>query len=382
MRVVIAPDAFKESLTAPAVAEAIASGIRKAFSGIQLELVPMADGGPGTVRALVEAAGGEYRTATVEGPMGERVNARFGLKGGGEAAVVEMAAAAGLELVPADQRDPLCATTFGVGELLLAAADSGARYIVLGIGGSATNDGGAGLAQALGFRLLDAEGRDLPRGGGALRALDRILPPDRPPLERVRIDVACDVSNPLTGPEGASAVFGPQKGATPELVEVLDRGLSRLAAVVRRDLGIEMETVPGAGAAGGLGGGLVAFANASLKRGVELVAQAAGLERRLRGADLCITGEGSIDAQSRFGKTVSGVARIAKELGVPVLVLAGSVRGDWAGLQDLGVTAVLGVTPRPMPLAEALENARENLECAAEQAMRLFLAGARRAITN
>lgn len=342
----------------------------------------MADGGPGTVRALVEAAGGEYRTATVEGPMGERVNARFGLKGGGEAAVVEMAAAAGLELVPADQRDPLCATTFGVGELLLAAADSGARYIVLGIGGSATNDGGAGLAQALGFRLLDAEGRDLPRGGGALRALDRILPPDRPPLERVRIDVACDVSNPLTGPEGASAVFGPQKGATPELVEVLDRGLSRLAAVVRRDLGIEMETVPGAGAAGGLGGGLVAFANASLKRGVELVAQAAGLERRLRGADLCITGEGSIDAQSRFGKTVSGVARIAKELGVPVLVLAGSVRGDWAGLQDLGATAVLGVTPRPMPLAEALENARENLECAAEQAMRLFLAGARRAITN
>jgi glycerate kinase len=324
MRIVIAPDKFKGSLTATEAAHAMARGARSALPSVEIEVAPMADGGEGTVEALVTATGGTYHEVNATGPLGKPVRARFGMLGDDRTAVVEMATASGLVLIPADARDPLSATTRGTGELLLAAVAAGAHRLIVGIGGSATNDGGAGMAQALGFRLLDPEGVEIGPGGGPLGRLDRIERGDGPAgLADVGIAVACDVTNPLCGPDGASAVYGPQKGADPEMVAVLDRNLERLARIVERDLGASIATIPGSGAAGGLGGGLVAFAGGRLEPGVDLVIDAVGLKGRLRGADLCLTGEGSLDAQSAFGKTAVGVARLARSLGCPTLALVG-----------------------------------------------------------
>lgn len=374
MKFLIAPDSFKECLPATDVAARMADGVRRARSDVEVVLLPLADGGEGTVAALVAATGGSFEHADVSGPLGETVRARFGILGDGQSAVIEMAAASGLELVAPQARDPLQTTTYGTGQLLIAAAEKGVRRIVVGIGGSATNDGGAGLAQALGFVLLDVDGREIGKGGGALASLARIEPPAQPVLRGIDILVACDVTNPLTGPTGASLVYGPQKGATPETAHLLDQNLAHLASVIRRDLGVEVEAIPGAGAAGGLGGGLVAFAKARLRRGIELILEAIHFRDHLRGATLCLTGEGSLDASSRYGKAVAGVAAAAREMDVPVVALAGRVEPEARDLFSLGVTAFFSVTSGPCSLASALEDAGKNLEDAAEQVTRLFFA--------
>lgn len=340
MKVVIAPDSFKESLSALEVARAIADGVREVEGDAVVDLCPMADGGEGTLDAMVAATGGMFRTAVVLGPLGESREARFGLIDDGATAVIEIAEAAGLGLVRREERDPLRASTFGVGQLIRAALDGGSEgpgrpggvdRMIVGIGGSATTDGGAGCAQALGVVFFDAAGRVCADGlaGGDLRDIRRVdLGARHPRVGRCEILVACDVTNPLTGPDGAAAVYGPQKGATPPMVHALDRNLAHLAAVVREHVGVDVEDLPGAGAAGGLGAGLVAFAGARLCSGVEIVADAVGLADRVRGADLVITGEGRFDAQSASGKTAAGVARVADEAGVPCICIPGHHAAD------------------------------------------------------
>jgi glycerate 2-kinase len=378
MRVVIAPDKFKGSLTAPEAAEAMARGVAAVDPKTTIDRVPVADGGEGTVAALVAATGGTLHLATVTGPLGGRVEASYGLLGDRRTAVIEMASASGLALVPPQSRDPWRATTRGTGELLLAAVAAGARRVIVGIGGSATNDGGAGLGQALGFRLLDAEEREIGPGGGQRGRLARIDASDwRAELLSVEIAVACDVTNPLCGPQGASAIYGPQKGVIPTMVADLDRNLAHFAAIVVRDLGVSIRDVPGSGAAGGLGGGLIAFARGRLQPGIELVIEAVGLERRLRGADLCLTGEGSIDGQSAFGKTAVGVARLAKSQGCPTIAIAGSIGPGAQAVLEAGVDAYFSICPGPIDLDQAVARASELVEHAAAQVYRTFLAGRR-----
>jgi len=376
MRVVIAPDKFKGSLTALEAAEAMARGLSRVDPCSKIDRVPMADGGEGTVAALVAATGGSYRTVTVTGPLGEPVVASFGLLGDGRTAALEMASASGLWLVPPALRDPLRATTRGTGQLLLAALEAGARRVIVGIGGSATNDGGAGLGQVLGFRLLDTQGRELGPGGGELDRLARIERTGQAAgLGSATIAVACDVTNPLCGPRGASAVYGPQKGATPEMVERLDRNLAHFADIVERDLDVAVRDIPGSGAAGGLGGGLVAFAGGRLEGGVNLVIEAVNLRERLHSADLCLTGEGALDGQSAFGKTAVGVARLAHALGCPTLAIAGSIGPGAEAVLEQGIDAYFSICPGPVPIDEAIERASELLENATAQAARAFLAG-------
>ena len=376
MRVVVAPDKFKGSLSAPEAARAMARGVAAAVPAAAIDVVPMADGGEGTVEALVAATSGSSREAVVAGPLGEPVRARFGMLGDGHTAVLEMATASGLALVPRDRRDPSRTSTRGTGELLLAAVEAGARRVVVGIGGSATNDGGAGLGQALGYRLLDAEGREIGPGGGALDRLAAIDASGRDPrLEGVEVAVACDVDNPLCGPRGASAVYGPQKGADPAMVAALDRNLDHLARVLERDLGVSVRDLPGAGAAGGLGAGLVAFASGRLEPGIALVIRAVGLADRLRDADLCLTGEGALDASSAFGKTPIGVARLARSLGCPTIALAGMVGEGAAAVLEQGIDAFFSICPGPITLDEALARGATLLEHASAQATRAFLAG-------
>jgi glycerate 2-kinase len=379
MRVVIAPDKFKASLTAVQAAAAMARGVSRVAPGAAIDQVPMADGGEGTTQALVAATGGSIREAQVTGPLGEPVVACFGLLGDGQTAVIEMAAASGLVLVTAEKRNPLVTTTRGTGELLLAAIAAGARRVVVGIGGSATNDGGAGFGQALGFRLLDNTGRDLEGGGRSLDRLARIDPSQRRcELDGVEIAVACDVSNTLCGPEGASAVYGPQKGATPEMIEALDRNLAHFAAIVERDLGVAIKNQPGSGAAGGLGGGLVAFASGKLEPGIKLIINAVKLAVRLENADLCLTGEGAIDAQSAFGKTAVGVAQLARSLQCPTLALAGSIGPGAEAVLEHGINAYFSICPGPISLDQAIDHAGLLLERATEQVVRGFLAGEQR----
>ena len=376
MRYLIAPDKFKGSLSAVQAAQAMARGVRRADPTAEVDEVPMADGGEGTVEALVSATGGSIHHLQVTGPLGEPVDSWFGTSGDGRTAFVEMAAASGLVLVPVDRRDPTRATTFGTGELIRAALDLEVDRIVVGIGGSATNDGGAGLASALGFRLLDAEGQPIAPGGGPLERLDRIDPLGRDPrLDRVEIAVACDVTNPLCGPEGASAVYGPQKGATPEMVRRLDQNLSRLADRIASDLGPDVAGLPGAGAAGGLGAGLVAFARGRLERGVELIARTVGLADRLKGVDLCLSAEGSLDEQTAHGKTVSGVSQISLRQGCPVFVLAGRIQPGAEAILDQGVSAYFSICDGPMSLDLAIEHADLLLELRHRAGRPRFLAG-------
>ena len=372
MRIVVAPNAFKGSLSAAAAADAMQAGIRSAVPSADIVLVPIADGGDGTVDALVAAAGGSLRRRRVRGPLGEPVDAEYGLIDNGATAVIEMARAAGLALVPVERRDPAIATTFGVGQLLQDAADAGVRTFIVGIGGSATNDGGAGMAQALGYHLLDERGLELPPGGLALERLDRIhvggLHTDWGARE---VKVATDVSNPLTGLSGASAIYGPQKGASPTLVEKLDAALKRLAAIIRRDLGVDVESLPGGGAAGGLGAGLVAFVSARLLPGAEMIMEALNLDDRLQGADLVITGEGRLDSQTaRFGKGPAAVARHARTMGLRVIGIGGQL-ADELELKAL-FDDVEAATPDGMDLQHALRQARPLLVEATARVLRRF----------
>ena len=366
MKIVIAPDSYKESLSALEVAQAVEAGFRQVFPDADYVLVPVADGGEGTVDAMVAATGGRKETVTVSGPLGEPVEAFYGLTGEGDTAVIEMAAASGLALVPPDRRNPLLTSSRGTGELIRAALDAGARRFILGIGGSATNDGGAGMVQALGARLLDLEGRELDGSGGDLARLERIdVSALDPRLAECRIEVACDVDNPLTGARGASAVFGPQKGATPEMVQALDANLARLARIVGRDLGVAVDTVPGAGAAGGMGAAMLAFFGATLKPGIEIVTAAVDLDDHVRDADLVITGEGRIDFQTVHGKTPIGVARVAKRHGKAVIGIAGSLGADVGVVHAHGIDAVFSVLGKPCTLDEALRDAAANVELTA-----------------
>jgi glycerate kinase len=370
MKIVIAPDHYKESLAALDVAKQIEAGFREIYPDADYVMIPMADGGEGTVEAMVAATKGKRVEARVTGPLGRPVDAFYGLTGAaghGEAqiAVIEMAAASGLVLVAPAERDPMHTTTFGTGELIRAALDAGARRFLIGIGGSATNDGGAGMARALGASFLDKHGKELELGGGALRNLARI---DVTKLDgRLRdcqIDVACDVDNVLTGPEGASAIFGPQKGATPEMVALLDSILAGYAERIQADLGISVLEVPGSGAAGGLGAGLMAFLGARLRPGVDIVTDALGLDGIVANADLVITGEGRIDGQTAHGKTAVGVARLAKRHGKPVIGIAGCLTKEAASVYPLGIDAIFSVLSRPCTPAEAFAEGAENIRVA------------------
>lgn len=378
-KVVIAPDSFKESLSAVEAARAIARGWARVYPHAELCLRPMADGGEGTVDALITASGGERRSCSVRGPLGAPVLAAWGWLGDGTA-VVEMAAASGLHCVPVLQRDARYTTTYGTGELIRAALDAGATRIILGLGGSATNDAGAGLLQALGVRLLKTNGDELKAGGAPLDQLDRLdFANFDIRLRQVRVDVAADVDNPLCGPTGASAVFGPQKGAKPAHVQQLDLALGHFARVVAAVLGEDLSHMPGMGAAGGAGFVARAFLGARFRPGIELVAEASGLAEALQGATLVITGEGRLDTQSLHGKTPFGVARIARAAGVPVIALAGSLGEGYQRLYEAGIGAAFSLMPGPMSLAQARARAAQELERRTTDIARLWsLASSRR----
>ena len=372
MKIVIAPDSFKESLSAPEVAAAIARGWRQVFPEAELLLRPMADGGEGTVDAVLAATGGERRECRVCGPLGEPVLAHWGWLGEGTA-VLEMASASGLHHVPRDRRDATVTTSLGTGELIRAALDAGATRIILGLGGSATNDGGAGLLQALGVRFLDAREVELSPGGAALARLARIdVGGLDPRLLQARLEIAADVDNPLCGPRGASRVFGPQKGADPLQVEQLDAALEHYARVVAATLGEDHSHHPGVGAAGGLGFAARAFLHAGFRPGIELVAELSGLADAVEGADLVITGEGRLDSQSLHGKTPVGVARIARAAGVPVVALAGSLGEDYQALYAAGIDAAFALSPGPQSLEQAMTGAAAELQARACDLARLW----------
>jgi glycerate 2-kinase len=365
MKIVIAPDSFKESLSALQVATQIEAGFREIFPEAGYVKMPVADGGEGTVEAMVAATDGRIIRVPVTGPLGDPVEAFYGLTGDGQTAVIEMAAASGLMLLDPTRRNPLETTTFGVGELIRAALDQGARRFIIGIGGSATNDGGAGMVQALGVRLLDRNGCDLRFGGGHLDGLGRIdVTGLDPRIQECRIEVACDVDNPLIGPDGASAVFGPQKGASPAMVRLLDANLTHYAKQIQADLGIVVAELPGGGAAGGLGAAMFAFLGAELRPGVEIVTNAVGLDDIVADADLVITGEGRIDSQTIHGKTPIGVARVAKRHGKPVVGIAGCLSPDVGVVHAHGIDAVFSVLYQSCTVEEALAQASDNVRLA------------------
>jgi glycerate kinase len=368
--VVVAPDSFKGSLSAIQAAAAMERGVLTAWPDARVVKVPIADGGEGTVEALVEATSGRFETRTVRGPLGRPVDARWGVLGDGVTAVVEMAAASGLTLVPEGRRDPRVASTFGTGQLIRAALDAGFRHVVVGIGGSATNDGGSGMAKALGVRFLDGRGEPLPEGGAALSRVASIdLSGVDPRLAETEILVACDVDNPLTGPRGASAVYGPQKGATPAVVQELDLALERFAQVACVATGRDVSRYPGAGAAGGLGAGLLFFTPARLVPGVDLVLDSARFDDVVRGATLVVTGEGRTDHQTAMGKAPVGVARVAQRHGVPVLLVSGSLGPGAEEVLALGISRIAAAAPPGMPVEEAMARAAELLEAAVARSL-------------
>jgi len=380
MKIVIAPDSFKENLTSLQVATAIERGIKRVLPNAHCVKIPMADGGEGTVQSLVDATGGRIIRKKVTGPMGEPVNARFGLLGDGKTAVIEMAQASGLPLVEKAKRDPSKATTYGTGELIRYALHRGVEAIIVGIGGSATVDGGAGMAQALGVRFMDKSGGPLAEGasGGSLNQIWAIDSSGLDPrVRRSKVVIACDVNNPLCGPRGAARVFGPQKGASPAMVKLLDDNLRHFATLLQKTFEKDFAKLPGAGAAGGLGAGLVAFAGAKMKRGIELVVKITGLERELKDADLVITGEGRVDFQTAFGKTPAGVAEAARRSKIPVIAIGGGLADDARGVFEHGIDALASAAARDMDLAEAMRLSRVHLENAAERVMRLLLVGAK-----
>jgi glycerate kinase len=372
VKILVAPDSFKECLSASAVARAIAHGVRRVMPDAEVVELPVADGGEGTVDAMVAAAHGRLEHLDVMGPLGAPVRACYGWTDA-VTAVIEMAEASGLHLLPPEERDPLRATTYGTGQIIAHALDHGATTIIVGLGGSATNDGGAGMAQALGYCLLDAQGNPLEPGGAALRRLARIETGDRHPrLAACSFRVACDVTNPLCGPNGASHIYGPQKGATSDTVEELEAALAHYATAVRRDMGVDVKDLPGAGAAGGLGGGLVAFCGATLESGFALVAETCGMARHIAEAGLIITGEGKLDRQSLSGKAPIGVARLARQAGVPVVAIAGCVEPGFPMGSDAEIQIPESATPHDMPFAEACLNAPGLIADATQRALARF----------
>ena len=377
IKVIIAPQEFKGALSALAAAEAIDRGVRAALPEAETVLVPVADGGDGTLDALVEGSGGQIFRSVVTGPLGQPLEALWGVMGDGQTAVVEMALASGLALVPPQQRNPSITTTRGTGEIISEALARGFSRIVVGLGGSATNDGGAGMASALGARFLNAEDENLPDGGAALARLAKVDVSElNPKLAQTTIIGATDVTNPLCGPTGASAVYGPQKGASPEMVAELEAALVNYDRVLRRDLGADVGEHAGAGAAGGLGVGLMAFAGAELLSGIDMVCEVVNFDARLQGADLVITGEGRADHSTIFNKAPVGVARRALAQGVPTLLLAGGLGPGYQELYQHGIAAVVCIADGPMSFRQSLGRTPELLEAAAERSMRLMGVGA------
>lgn len=378
MKIVIAPDSYKESLSALEVATAIEQGFREIFPDADYVKLPVADGGEGTVEAMVAATQGGIIKVRVTGPLGENAEGFYGLSGDEQSAFIEMAAASGLEMVAPSLRNPLKTTSWGTGELIRHALDAGVKHIIIGIGGSATNDGGAGMVQALGAKLLDAEGNPIGLGGGELEKLARIdIKELDKRLAECRIEVACDVTNPLTGEEGASAVFGPQKGATPEMIERLDAALAHYAKIIARDLDIDVLNLKGGGAAGGMGAALYAFCGAELRQGIEIVTDALHLDKHVADADLVITGEGRIDSQTIHGKVPVGVAKVAKRYNKPVIGIAGSLTADVGVVHQHGIDAVFSVIYTVCTLEEALESAAENVRMAARNIAAVLKVGMR-----
>lgn len=375
-RIVVAPQAFKQSIGARAAAMAIQSGVLRAVPDAETVLIPVADGGDGTLAALIDTTGGRYFTAEVTGPLGDIVSAQWGVMGDGQTAVIEMALASGLALIPDHRRDPRAATTYGTGELVRAALDAGYTRIIVGLGGSATNDGGTGMASALGVRFLDESGNPLPPGGAALARLRSIdVSGLHAGVEPATIVGATDVTNPLCGDTGASAIFGPQKGATPEMVRELDGCLANLAGVIESQIGMDVANAAGAGAAGGLGAGLIAFADCELRSGIDMVCDALDFDANAANADLVITGEGRADRSTAFDKAPVGIARRSRALGVPTLLLAGSLGVGYGALYQHGIDAIIPIAEEPATLESSLQNGAELLERAAERALRLYALG-------
>lgn len=373
MNIVIAPDSFKESLTALEVALAIKTGFERIFPQAEYQLAPMADGGEGSVQSLVDATQGDLQKTAVIAPLANRVEAIWGLSGDKQTAFIEMAAASGLHLVPPEQRNPLVTTSYGTGELVKAALSLGVKKIILGIGGSATNDAGVGMLQALGIRFLNAEQKEIGFGGEQLASLAYIDMTELDPrLAQVEIEVACDVSNPLCGEQGASAIFGPQKGATPDMVEKLNSALAHFAQVAEKQLGKNIAHHAGAGAAGGMGAGLLLLPKVTLKSGVQIIIETTVLKEKIQQADLVITGEGRMDSQSIAGKTPIGVAKLAKQFDKPVIAIVGSLREDYPVVYQHGIDAVFPIIRQLTSLDTLLQQGRDNLISTAENIARII----------
>lgn len=370
---VVAPDSFKESMTAKEVCDAMEKGIKEADSAAEVIKVPMADGGEGTVDSLVDATHGQRVIVEVTGPLGNKISAYYGILGNGTTAVIEMAKASGLEIVEKKKRNPMITTTFGTGELIRDALDHNVKEIIIGLGGSSTNDGGSGMAQALGAKLLDQNNHQIPFGG---RNLDKLYKIDVSNLDSrlqdVKIILASDVTNPLIGKEGASRVFGPQKGATPEMVEKLENNLQHYSKIIKRDLNKDIALTSGAGAAGGLGAGLMAFTTCEMRRGVDLAIEVTKLEEKIRDADYVFTGEGGTDFQTKFGKTPYGVAKLGKKYHKPVISLAGYLGKGIDSLYSEGFTAIFGIIPGACDLSTALKNGPSNVARTTENIVRLL----------
>ncbi len=373
MNILVAPDSFKDCMRAIEVAEALSLGLRKVIPEAEIRMLPMADGGEGTVESLIDATGGEIVDLQVHDPLMRTITSFYGISGDASTAVIEMAAASGLELLESGERNPWITSTFGTGELIHQALERGCRRILLGIGGSATNDAGMGMASALGVRFLDGKGHQVAQGGGALGDVKQISMEGLDPrIADTEIMVACDVTNPLSGPQGASFVYGPQKGADRKMVEGLDKNLSHLARLISEQLEKEVDVIPGAGAAGGLGGGLMAFLGARLVKGFDMVAETVSLEEAIQWADLVITGEGKMDSQTRFGKTPFGVAQMAKKHGKSVIGVAGTLEEDAVDLYKEGFDLLLSIQEKPIDLEAALENAPQLLERTGERIGRML----------
>lgn len=370
---VVAPDSFKESMTAKEVCDAMEKGIKKADSAAEVIKVPMADGGEGTVDSLVDATNGQRVIVEVTGPLGNKISAYYGILGNGTTAVIEMAKASGLEIVEKKKRNPMITTTFGTGELIRDALDHNVKEIIIGLGGSSTNDGGSGMAQALGAKLLDQNNHQISFGGGNLDKLDKIDISDLDSrLQDVKIILASDVTNPLIGKDGASRVFGPQKGATPEMVEKLENNLQHYAKIIKRDLNKDVASVSGAGAAGGLGAGLMAFTTCKMRQGVDIAIEVTKLEEKVKSADYVFTGEGGTDFQTKFGKTPYGVAKLGKKYHKPVISLAGYLGEGIDSLYSEGFTAIFGIIPGACDLSTALKNGPSNVARTTENIVRLL----------
>ena len=374
MKIVIAPDSFKESMTAVEAAEHIEKAIKKVDETVTTVKVPLADGGEGTVDALVHSQNGKVVTHTVTGPLGDKITARYGIIHD-KIAVIEIAAVVGLSLVPAEKRNPMKTTTYGIGELIDHALNQGIRSFFIGLGGSCTNDGGIGMAQALGAEIVNKDGEPVTFGGDGLAQVASVsIKGLDERLKQCTFQVASDVTNPLTGPDGATYIYGPQKGATNEMLARLDKAMRSYAAVLKRDVGIDVTSTTGAGAAGGLGAACIAFFGATLTRGIDLLAEMTNIEAHIKSADLVITGEGKIDDQTMFGKTPVGVANMAKNYGVPVIAMTGANKITSPNIYETGITAIFPIINEPMDLQKAMKESTSNIEKATENIIRLFLA--------